>query len=113
MASHLIDEVEKVCSDVAVLKNGMLLEKRSLTRSTEDGKLKLLEIKAPDLEALEKVLESMAEMKVVNKQNGALVVETGHEPSEVNRQLAQKGLYLSHLAVKRKTLEEQFLEITR
>jgi ABC-2 type transport system ATP-binding protein len=111
LASHLLDEVEKVCTDVAVMKNGKLLELRKLKNSVEEG-LRVIEIAVEGDTDLQKLLEKMDGIKVVQSLNSLWVVESKKSPREINRVFAEKGIYLTHLRERRKTLEEQFLELT-
>lgn len=113
MASHLLDEVEKVCTDVAVLKAGVLLEKRNLISHGQTDKKKLVELKAGDMRQLNEALNGMEGINVVKDQNGMLLVETTADPSDINRILMEQGIVLSHLSMRKKSLEEQFLEMTK
>ncbi len=111
LASHLLDEVEKVCTDVAVMKNGKLLELRTL-RGSELDRVRVIELSAGSEMDLLKILEDQDGLRIIQSLNSMLVVETKKSPQEINRILAEQGIYLTHLRERRKTLEEQFLELT-
>ncbi len=111
LASHLLDEVEKVCTDVAVMKNGKLLEIRSLTKH-EGESLRVIELAGGEDSDLRSVLTEMEGIRIVQSSNSMWVVETKVPPHEINRMLAEQGIYLTHLRERRKTLEEEFLELT-
>ncbi len=111
LASHLLDEVEKVCTDVAVMKNGKLLEIRSLTKH-EGGSLRVIELAGGEDSDLRSVLREMKEIRIVQSSNSMWVVETKVTAQEINRMFAEQGIYLTHLRERRKTLEEEFLELT-
>ncbi len=111
LASHLLDEVEKVCTDVAVMKNGKLLELRTL-RGSELDRVRVIELSAGSEMDLLKILEDQEGLRIIQSLNSMLVVETKKSPQEINRILAEQGIYLTHLRERRKTLEEQFLELT-
>ncbi len=112
MASHLLDEVEKVCTHVAILKRGDLL----LTGPVNDVLLNedLIEVKAADLNRLEDTLKQMPGIRSIKAANGILqlVCETDITPDAVNRYCIDNNITLSHLLLKKKSLETKFMELT-
>jgi len=112
LASHLLDEVEKVCSHVIILRKGESLYSGSVEgMNTNHG---FLILGSDDIEALEKVLAAHKEFSSVKRENN-FVVATLNEPldaSEVNRMMYDKGIVLSHLVKRKVSLEEHFLELT-
>ena len=112
LASHLLDEVEKVCSHVAVLQKGNLLYMGE-TEVFIKGK-KRVEISASDMNALLAAIQNhpMIE-KIITKDHLLLLqVKPEFDPQELNSFLFHKGVTLSHLAVEKHALETQFLELT-
>ena len=111
LASHLLDEVEKVCSHVLVLEKG---KKRYAGPVDEvlEGTLSM-EVAAKDMVLLEAVLSQMPQVKTINKQSGFFVlsVHEGLVPELLNKKLSEHGIYLTHLAVRTKSLEKYFLEL--
>lgn len=119
MASHILDEVEKVCTHVAIIQKGVLKTVGSvadLMNTTGAGEMAnvLIEIRAADNAALKIVLEQLKEVVTVAEVEGDLhVVCTEKITGEVlNRYCFEKGIVLNKLNVKRKSLETRFLEIT-
>ncbi len=111
LASHLLDEVEKVCSHVLVLEKG---EKRYAGPVNEAlGGSLIMELAAKDLEKLQMALKQITAVKSVTKQNGLLVltVDDDLHPELLNKMLAEQGVYLTHLVVRSKSLEKYFLEL--
>ncbi|AWO00876.1 ABC transporter ATP-binding protein [Chitinophaga alhagiae] len=112
MASHLLDEVEKVCSHVAILKKGVLLTSGHVDEvlANED----MIEIGAADLAGLEGLLKSLPELKSIRRHNGSfqVVFSDSRSAEQVNRYCFENGITLSYLAVKRKSLEARFIELT-
>lgn len=111
LASHLLDEVEKVCSHVAVLRRGQLLFSGPvndvLTKEPE------VQIASNDMEALENLLRDWPLVQTIRKDNGHLFI-TGKEsipPEMLNQYVFDQGMVLSHLSLKKTTLEESFLEL--
>lgn len=108
LASHLLDEVEKVCTHVAILKKGQLLACGSLQDVLRDEDT--LEAAAADPGKLEAILK---ELGLRTERKGALVLGYGKvEPGAVNRHCFEKGVELTHLVLRKQTLESRFLEIT-
>ena len=112
MASHLLDEVEKVCTHVAILKQGELLltgDVNEVLRSEDQ-----VEIKAKDMAALNDAITAMPGIHKVLQVNGSLQLscDAGVVPAQVNEYCMSKGIVLSHLALKKKSLETKFMELT-
>ncbi len=112
MASHLLDEVEKVCTHVAILKRGDLLLSGPVDEvlRAED----VVEVKADNLQELENTLQTMPGIKNIKLANGYLVlgIENGTTTKAINEYSASKGIILSHLLMKKKSLETKFMELT-
>jgi len=113
MASHLLDEVEKVCSHVAVLKNGKLLADgpvgRLLTTET------MLMLDAADRPRLRQVLEAHPEVARVEELNDYLQVTLAGEiaADALNAYIHENGVSLNRLQTQKPTLENQFLELIK
>lgn len=113
LASHLLDEVEKVCSHVLVLRFGQVLY-----CGTVDGmsnKAGFFELQADSNSKLIEILKNHPEVEKVSEQEGKVIVhfKSQFDASLLNRYLAEKGIYLNHLVYKKMSLEEQFLELTK
>lgn len=113
IASHLLDEVEKVCTDVAVIRFGKLLFSGSVSEMT--GTEGVLEISADDNSKLLTELESWTIFSSIKESNGrlSLVLSESISASEVNKRLAEKSIYVDYLNFRKNSLEEQFLELTK
>ena len=110
LASHLLDEVQKVCSHFAVLKRGTLMHCGPVD---DVGKgEEVVEVKAyhDDLSVL---LQEFVGSASIKKENGVfqVMMKDGFHSQDMNRFLFDKGIVVSHLTTKKKTLEKQFLEI--
>jgi len=113
MASHLLDEVEKVCTDVAILKKGDLLLSGNVKAVFQNEDI--LEAGAEDLKKLKSLLE---QSELINEitQNGhvlQLVLRPDVTADSVNRYCFDRGIVLQHLNLRRKSLESRFMELTR
>ncbi|MDZ4714777.1 MAG: ABC transporter ATP-binding protein [Cytophagales bacterium] len=110
LASHLLDEVQKVCSHFAILRRGNMVYSGAVD---EVGRgVETVEVTAfhDDLAA---ILEAFEGGSGVTRENGRFVVKMreGFHSLELNRYLFEKGVVASHLATQKKSLEKQFLEI--
>ena len=112
LASHLLDEVEKVCSHVIILRKG-----ENLYTGKVDGMLAshgYFELKATDLEKLKAFLGQQPGMERLVEENGMLIAYPDRpiEPETLNPQCFAQGIRLSHLVKRKESLEQQFLAIT-
>ncbi len=112
LASHMLDEVQKVCTHVAIIKKGTLLVQGKVNEILSGGDM--LELSADNMEELHKALKEYAVIVDVKKELDKYVVKLSHKISnaEINKYFFNKGIALTHLASKKKNLEMQFLEIT-
>lgn len=110
LASHLLDEVQKVCTHFAILKRGNLVH----TGPVDDvGKgTETVEVMA-EASNLHDVLLQFAGTSSINRENGAYHVglRDGFKSKDLNQFLFSSGVVASHLVTKKKSLEKQFLEI--
>ena len=113
LASHMLDEVEKICSHVAIIKKGRLLAVGAVGSILSDQPT--VEVGADDIEKLFHVLSSATFIKKVGRSDNHLILELepGRNPGELNRLAFEHGIVLDHLVLKRQSLEVEFLEITR
>jgi ABC-type multidrug transport system ATPase subunit len=113
MASHLLDEVEKVCTHVAIIKNGDLLTAGSVIEVLVTDEI--IEVGADDLSKLENILQQMNGFTTLKKQNNVLQLfyaDGKANASAINQYCFQNGIALNHLQLKKKSLETKFLELT-
>lgn len=112
MASHILDEVEKVCTHVAVIKNGVLLAQGDVSEILADTHQ--VELGGGDIQTLQQVVASYPTYSNSKLEGDRILVSLSEEPNpaDLNRFLFEKGQALSHLVVRKKRLEETFLELT-
>jgi ABC-type multidrug transport system ATPase subunit len=113
MASHLLDEVEKVCTHVAILKFGELLTAGDVNEVlvNED----VVEVSAADMQKLQAALKGMGGYSSLNQHEQTLHIlyPSGTANLEkVNQYCFNNGVVLNHLQLKKKSLETKFLELT-
>jgi ABC-2 type transport system ATP-binding protein len=110
LASHLLDEVQKVCTHFAVLKRGTLVH---IGPVDDVGKgEETVEVSA-DVENLNELLLAFAGTSSIDRENGSyhVAMREGFHSKDLNKFLFEKGVVASHLFTKKKTLEKQFIEI--
>ena len=110
LASHLLDEVQKVCTHFAVLKRGNLMH---IGPVDDVGKGEELVEVAAYHDDLGVVLQEFAGSGSIKREDGhfQVMMKDGFHGQDLNKFLFNKGIVASHLITKKKTLEKQFLEI--
>ncbi|WP_242916779.1 ABC transporter ATP-binding protein [Pontibacter liquoris] len=113
LASHLLDEVEKVCTHVAVLQGGVLKAEGPVGTilSAKDSVV-------ISTDSREQALALLPQMPCVaafhpEKENLVLTLQEGCTSADVNKAMFEAGIVLSQVVVRRKSLETQFLEIVK
>jgi ABC-2 type transport system ATP-binding protein len=119
MASHILDEVEKVCTHVAIIQKGVLKTVGSvqevMNASPADKVVRVeIELVADNLAALESILKQIPGILEVQNSGTGLTIhaEETITTAGINKYCFEKGIILSQLNLKRKSLETRFLEIT-
>jgi ABC-2 type transport system ATP-binding protein len=113
MASHILDEVEKVCTHVVILRKG-----EKLYSGRVDGMLAshgFFELKTDKAEALIAFLEAHPGFGVIKSEQGIItaILEEEMDAAILNRLVFAEGIVLSHLVKRKESLEEQFLTLTK
>ncbi len=110
LASHLLDEVQKVCTHFCVLKRGTLVHTGPVDEVGSGAET--VEVNA-DTDNLDSLLGEFAGTSALNRENAHIVVtlKDGFHSQHLNQFLFEKGVVASHLVTKKKSLEKMFLEI--
>jgi len=113
LASHLLDEVEKVCSHVLVLRLGKILYSGTVDGMTNQNGF--FELQAENTSLLKEVLQNHPEIDKISEVDKNIVAyfKNKVDAAQLNRFLFEKGIVLNHLVNKKVSLEEQFLELTK
>jgi ABC-2 type transport system ATP-binding protein len=113
MASHILDEVEKICSHVAIIKNGKLLATGTvgsiLNQNTQ------VEIAVSDMSKLKEIVNHRPGITIIKEmpERFLLEIEENISVQEISESLFKNNLIITHLVARNRTLEEEFLEITK
>jgi ABC-2 type transport system ATP-binding protein len=110
LASHLLDEVQKVCSHFAILRKGNLIHAgpvEEVSKGTET-----IEVRA-DVESLNELLMKFGGTSTIARENGyyAVTLRDNFRSKDLNQFLFENGVVADHLVTKKKSLEKMFLEI--
>ncbi|WP_027386181.1 ABC transporter ATP-binding protein [Chryseobacterium gregarium] len=115
IASHLLDEIEKICSHVIVLKEGNSIYSGRVDEITANNGY--FELKADNNTLLMSALEELKWFTAVKQDGDVLKAQIRDDASisasNLNQKLAEKGIFLSHLNKKKMSLESQFLELVK
>ena len=112
LSSHLLNEVERSCTHVAVIKKGRLLAQGSLAEIL--ARHLVAAMRASDLAALERVLRQYPAASNLQRDGDLIIVELiDNDLAAANGFLAAHGVLLSYLAPRQKTLEDVFIELTQ
>ena len=112
LASHLLDEVEKVCTHVVVLRKGEKLYSGRVDEMISSHGF--FELKSEKHDELIKLLESDPNFGKIKIEDGLITafLNTQMDAPSFNKLMFEKGITLSHLVKRKESLEEQFLQLT-
>jgi ABC-2 type transport system ATP-binding protein len=113
MASHILDEVEKICSHVAIIKNGVLLTTGTVGNII--GGDAQIEVSSSQNDKLKSILSNSEIVKELHFEEEKIVLSLNNDlgAEEVNKLAFQNGIPLNHLLTRKPSLESEFLEITK
>lgn len=111
LASHLLDEVQKVCTHVVVLEKGKKLFAGKVDEVLNNSVL--VEIAGPDMDKIEAVLNNSDFINKFEKEGQIFLAElkSGFDSSTLNKSLFEQGIEVSHISLRKKSLENYFLEL--
>lgn len=111
LASHLLDEVQKICSHVVILDKGRNIYTGKVAEMINASAH--IEVGADDMDALEDVLMEDENIIGIEKDKLIMLVKAkeGYDSAQLNKYLFSKGITLTHLNTRKKSLENYFLEL--
>lgn len=111
MASHILDEVEKICSHVAVLKQGNLLTFGPIQAVL--NKQEQVYVAAEDIEMLKLVLAQIEGVSNIKPSTNKvyLLLDQGKDSAYLNKALFDKGVIATELGMQKPDLEANFLAL--
>ena len=113
MASHILDEVEKICTHVTIIKKGKLMATGSVGSILSDDMI--IEVGALNQELLIEVLKNYTGINKVRKVNQHLEcsVDPTFDISRLNSVAINQGVKINRLVARKTRLEEEFLQVTQ
>ena len=113
IASHILDEIEKVCTHVAILKFGDLIRQGTIKEII--GGENFVIIAANDMTLIKTVIDENAQMEVSKSADTEITIKVTKEMTTemINQYFFDKGVVLSKLKSHSESLEKQFLEIIK
>lgn len=113
MASHLLDEVQKVCTHFCILRKGQKLHEGNVQETLDE--INKVEVAADDMKKLEAVIRAFPG-KTEYHDNGISLLVTMKDnvnASALNDFCFAQGITLKKLLTHRNSLEQEFLKILR
>lgn len=113
IASHLLDEVEKICTHVAILKKGTLITTGHVNDVLVDEDI--VEISSTDIEKLAAAIAGYPLATTIVREGNFLQLRFAKGSSkldDVNQFCFSRGIILNHLLLKKQRLEAKFFELT-
>ncbi len=112
LSSHLLGEVERTCTHVAIIKEGKIVRQASVKEITSETAIAGLR-GGENPEALKNFMDVYPGAVSARVEDDTVVVELADSDlSTLNRFVSERGVYLSHLALRQRTLEDVFMEAT-
>lgn len=113
LASHLLSEVEKTCTDILIIRKGKMLYQGRVSDLKKGNSY--FELKSSNSLKLLKKLEKHP--KLISLDTSSSLLYKGYfkdtvSAEELNKYLVEHEVYLSHLIEKKPNLEEYFLQLT-
>ena len=117
IASHILDEIEKVCTHCAILKEGKLLRTGTIEEIIGNQESTLVKIGAEDKILLKKIISSNPEMNIYKQSEESdlmiISVPKNTKTDQINQYFFNEGMVLNQLDVYNESLENQFLDIIK
>jgi len=115
IASHILDEIEKVCTHCAILRKGELLQTGTIDEIIGNQDVTLIKAHALDMEKLIAFVEQSQDFSVYKNQDDVFIVTAKHgtKASDFNQRCFDNGIVLNQLSVFNETLENKFLQIVK
>ncbi len=111
VSSHLLDEVEQMCTRIGVIKTGRLIAEGTMAELRSGPST--LEVRAEPQDRARELLQRMVGADAVQENDGMFRLHAEPEQAaRLNRSLVEDGVEVSHLAVAQRSLEDVFLELT-
>lgn len=106
IASHILDEMEKICTDVIIMRKGMVIREGKLAEIIHDKEH--IFIHSEELSRIKDLLVADI-LRIVSEQNNVMEFTSDLSSFEINKKLALANIYCEEIFVKKQSLEQSFL----
>ncbi len=115
IASHILDEVEKVCTHCAILRKGQLIRTGTIAEIIGNEEVQLIKAHAEDMSKLRSFVNENNAYSIYKDDDNLFIVSAaqGMKADDFNKHCFDNGIVLNELAVFNETLEDQFLQIVK
>ena len=111
LSSHLLHEVERTCTHVAVIKQGRILRQSSVADLV--AARVVAGVRGGNPEVLQRIVGEYPDTVHATLQEDMVVVELRNDDlAALNEFIAARGVFVSHLGLRRQSLEDVFMELT-
>ena len=112
LSSHILHEVEQVCTSMAIINLGKLIKIGSVNELLKASDTFITEIHAKPIAKARKIMEELSFISKVSESNGKLKIKIAYDKlEELNRTLIENDVRVSAV-IPRSTLEDYFLSLT-
>jgi len=115
IASHILDEIEKVCTHCAILRKGELLRTGTIDEIIGNQEVTLVKVASLDMPALRAFIEKEDDLSIYKDNETNFIIQStrGTLPGDINKRCFENNVLLSELNLFNETLENQFLQIVK
>lgn len=115
IASHILDEIQKICTHCAILRKGKLLQVSTIDHLIGNQDVRLIRVGAGDMSNMKAVVSNQEDFSIYKEEEETLILRCTKETTaeKMNQFFYEKGIILNQLNVFNESLENQFLEIIK
>ncbi|GAB5417810.1 MAG: ABC transporter ATP-binding protein [Crocinitomicaceae bacterium] len=115
IASHILDEIEKVCTHCAILRKGNLIRTGTIAEIIGNQDVQLIKAYTDDMDKLRTFVENNNAYSIYKDEENTFIVSAaqGMKADDFNKHCFDNGIVLNHLNVFNESLEDQFLQIVK
>ncbi|MCJ8289038.1 MAG: ATP-binding cassette domain-containing protein [Crocinitomicaceae bacterium] len=115
IASHILDEIQKICTHCAILRKGKLLQVSTIDHLIGNQDVRLIKVGAGDMSKVKTIVSAQEDFSIYKEEKETLILRCTKETTaeKMNQFFYEKGIILNELSVFNESLENQFLEIIK
>jgi ABC-2 type transport system ATP-binding protein len=111
LSSHLLDEIEQVCTHAAVMTQGRLITQGAVADLRAGARGRLV-VTTPDTADAARILKEQGLADVVVSEDRVTAEPPDRELADINTALVKAGVRVRGFAVERPSLEDAFVALT-